>query len=51
MNVYVSGLMASLVFISFSEEKYWNYDDQGNVSFRDVSLPSNSPSENKAKVT
>lgn len=47
-NIYPSGLMASLVFIFFSEEKYWSYDDKGNVSFRDVSLPSNT--ESKAKV-
>lgn len=33
-----------------SDEKYWSYDAQGNVSFRDVSLPSNFPPENKAKL-
>lgn len=43
--------LSGLIFMFFSGEKYWSYDAQGNVSFRDVSLPSNVPPENKAKVT
>ncbi|KAG7238288.1 hypothetical protein INR49_030999 [Caranx melampygus] len=33
-----------------SEQKHWTYDDQGHVSFRDVSLPSNLPPESKVKI-
>ncbi|XP_031423291.1 acyl-coenzyme A thioesterase 1-like isoform X2 [Clupea harengus] len=36
---------------SFEEnQRHWSYDEQGYVSFREVSLPSNIPSENYAKV-
>ncbi|KAJ4927364.1 hypothetical protein JOQ06_015097 [Pogonophryne albipinna] len=33
-----------------NDEKYWTYDDQGNVSFRAVSLPANLSPESKVKV-
>ncbi|XP_051272121.1 bile acid-CoA:amino acid N-acyltransferase-like isoform X2 [Dicentrarchus labrax] len=33
-----------------SEQKYWTFDDQGHVSFRDVSLPANLSSESKVKI-
>lgn len=32
------------------DEKYWMFDDQGNVSFRSVSLPENLPPENNVKI-
>lgn len=35
IRIYVS------VNVSFSEQKYWTYDDQGYVSFKAVSLPAN----------
>ncbi|KAM9409542.1 bile acid-CoA:amino acid N-acyltransferase-like isoform 1-T2 [Pholidichthys leucotaenia] len=33
-----------------SDQKHWTFDDQGRVSFRKVSLPSNIPAKNKVKV-
>ncbi|KAM7422315.1 hypothetical protein PAMA_010402 [Pampus argenteus] len=33
-----------------SDQKYWMYDDQGHVSFRDISLPANLSSESKVKI-
>ncbi|XP_059184334.1 bile acid-CoA:amino acid N-acyltransferase-like [Centropristis striata] len=33
-----------------SNQKYWTYDDQGYVIFRDVSSLKNLPPENKAKI-
>ncbi|XP_044034353.1 peroxisomal succinyl-coenzyme A thioesterase-like isoform X4 [Siniperca chuatsi] len=33
-----------------SDQKYWTYDDQGHVSFRDVSLPANLLPESKVKL-
>ncbi|XP_055726191.1 acyl-coenzyme A thioesterase 2, mitochondrial-like [Salvelinus fontinalis] len=32
------------------DQKHWSYDEQGYVSFREVSTPNNIPPENKAKV-
>ncbi|CAB1315191.1 unnamed protein product [Coregonus sp. 'balchen'] len=31
------------------DQKHWSYDEQGYVSFREVSMPNNIPPENKAK--
>ncbi|XP_070301773.1 acyl-coenzyme A thioesterase 2, mitochondrial isoform X2 [Salvelinus sp. IW2-2015] len=31
------------------DQKHWSYDEQGYVSFREVSTPNNIPPENKAK--
>ncbi|XP_029287376.1 acyl-coenzyme A thioesterase 4-like isoform X2 [Cottoperca gobio] len=31
-------------------QRYWTYDDQGFVSFRDISLPANIPPENIVKM-
>ncbi|XP_041813252.1 bile acid-CoA:amino acid N-acyltransferase-like isoform X2 [Chelmon rostratus] len=33
-----------------SGDKYWTYDDQGHVSFRDMSLPANLSPETKVKL-
>ncbi|TDH14330.1 hypothetical protein EPR50_G00041290 [Perca flavescens] len=33
-----------------SEKKYWTYNDQGHVSFKDVSLPANLLAESKVKI-
>ncbi|XP_076740058.1 peroxisomal succinyl-coenzyme A thioesterase isoform X2 [Maylandia zebra] len=33
-----------------SDQKHWELDDRGRVSFRHVSLPDNLPAENKQKV-
>ncbi|XP_042262565.1 bile acid-CoA:amino acid N-acyltransferase-like isoform X1 [Thunnus maccoyii] len=33
-----------------SDDKYWTYDDQGHVSFRDISLPTNLLPETKVKI-
>ncbi|XP_070758797.1 bile acid-CoA:amino acid N-acyltransferase-like [Enoplosus armatus] len=33
-----------------SHQKYWTYDDQGHVSFRDISLPANLSPESKVKL-
>ncbi|XP_040889919.1 peroxisomal succinyl-coenzyme A thioesterase-like [Toxotes jaculatrix] len=32
------------------DQKYWTYDDQGHVSFRDISLPANLSPESKVKL-
>ncbi|XP_023279354.1 bile acid-CoA:amino acid N-acyltransferase-like [Seriola lalandi dorsalis] len=32
------------------QQKYWTYNDQGHVSFRDISLPANLPPESKVKL-
>uniref|UniRef100_A0A8C5EWU3 Acyl-coenzyme A thioesterase 1-like n=1 Tax=Gouania willdenowi TaxID=441366 RepID=A0A8C5EWU3_GOUWI len=38
-------------FLTFEKsQEYWTYDKQGNVIFKDVSLPSNIAPERKAKV-
>ena len=37
-------------FLPSSEVKYWTYDDEGSVSFKDVSLPANLSPENMVKV-
>lgn len=39
-----------LLTCPFSDQQYWTYDDQGNVSFRAVSLPANLSPESKVKV-
>lgn len=36
--------------VSLSEQKYWTYNDQGYVSFKDVSLPANLLPESIMKV-
>ncbi|KAF1391480.1 hypothetical protein PFLUV_G00042570 [Perca fluviatilis] len=33
-----------------SDQKYWTYNDQGHVSFKDVSLPANLSAESKVKI-
>ncbi|KAM9361850.1 bile acid-CoA:amino acid N-acyltransferase-like [Symphorus nematophorus] len=33
-----------------SDVKFWTYDDQGNVIFRDISLPANIPPERRVKL-
>ncbi|XP_019211778.1 acyl-coenzyme A amino acid N-acyltransferase 2-like [Oreochromis niloticus] len=33
-----------------SDQKHWEFDDRGYVSFRNVSLPDNLPPESKRKV-
>ncbi|KAM4613085.1 bile acid-CoA:amino acid N-acyltransferase-like [Polymixia lowei] len=33
-----------------SDQKYWAYDEHGNVSFREISLPANLPPERKVKL-
>ncbi|XP_031178736.1 bile acid-CoA:amino acid N-acyltransferase-like [Sander lucioperca] len=33
-----------------SDQKYWTYNDQGHVSFKDVSLPENLSPESKVKI-
>ncbi|XP_005924798.2 acyl-coenzyme A amino acid N-acyltransferase 2-like [Haplochromis burtoni] len=40
----------SVLFCSLSDQKHWELDDRGRVSFRHVSLPDNLPPENKQKV-
>ncbi|XP_038868241.1 acyl-coenzyme A thioesterase 1-like isoform X2 [Salvelinus namaycush] len=32
------------------DQKHWSYDEEGYVSFREVSMPNNIPPENKANV-
>ncbi|XP_029549556.1 uncharacterized protein LOC115150419 isoform X2 [Salmo trutta] len=33
------------------DQKHWSYNEQGYISFREVSTPYNIPPENKAKMT